>query len=69
MPTMDTLDTVLDTAPLDMVWDHMDMDMLLLMLMVTLLLMPMVPMKATGDKLNATQFKEAQKQTIKINNQ
>merc|ERR1712098_86053 len=51
MPTMDTLDTVLDTAPLDM---------------VILLLMPMVPMEATGDKLNATQFKEAQKQTIKI---
>merc|ERR1712064_274810 len=44
----------------------MDMDMLLLMLMV-LTHIPMVPMEESGDKLNATQLKEAQKQTTNIN--
>merc|ERR1711915_793566 len=43
-----------------------DMDMLLLMLMV-LILIPMVPTEESGDKLNATQLKEAQKQTTNIN--
>merc|ERR1712098_284590 len=43
-----------------------DMDMLLLMLMV-LTHIPMVPMEESGDKLNATQLKEAQKQTTNIN--
>merc|ERR1712098_285598 len=42
------------------------MDMLLLMLMV-LTHIPMVPMEESGDKLNATQLKEAQKQTTNIN--
>jgi len=44
----------------------MDMDMLLLMLMV-LIHIPMVPTEESGDKLNATQLKEAQKQTTNIN--
>merc|ERR1719244_1131139 len=44
----------------------MDMDMLLLMLM-GLTHIPMVPMEESGDKLNATQLKEAQKQTTNIN--
>merc|ERR1712130_395952 len=44
----------------------MDMDMLLLMLMV-LTHIPMVPTEESGDKLNATQLKEAQKQTTNIN--
>ena len=42
------------------------MDMLLLMLMV-LTHIPMVPTEESGDKLNATQLKEAQKQTTNIN--
>merc|ERR1712142_245699 len=44
----------------------MDMDMLLLMLMV-LTHIPMVLTEESGDKLNATQLKEAQKQTTNIN--
>merc|ERR1712098_273848 len=44
----------------------MDMDMLLLMPMV-LTHIPMVPTEESGDKLNATQLKEAQKQTTNIN--
>merc|ERR1712098_899146 len=43
----------------------MDMDMLLLMLMV-LTHIPMVLTEESGDKLNATQLKEAQKQTTNI---
>merc|ERR1712064_87908 len=71
MPTTDTL-VMLDLMLMDT--DHtdtqlmvsMDMDMLLLMLMV-LTHMPMVPTEESGDKLNATQLKEAQKQTTNIN--
>merc|ERR1712228_975654 len=56
MPTTDTL----------VMLDLMHMDMLLLMLTV-LTHIPMVPTEESGDKLNATQLKEAQKQTTNIN--
>merc|ERR1712083_637674 len=74
MPTTDTL-VMLDLMLMDT--DHtdtrlmltmvsMDMDMLLLMLTV-LTHIPMVPTEESGDKLNASQLKEAQKQTTNIN--
>merc|ERR1712243_301381 len=76
---MDTQLTVTDTTERDLlmlsqrlrlmlttVFMDTVMDMLLLMLMV-LTHIPMVPMEESGDKLNATQLKEAQKQTTNIN--
>merc|ERR1712098_111561 len=71
MPDMDTQLT--DTTERDplmlnqrLMLTMVYMDMLLLMPMV-LTHIPMVPTEESGDKLNATQLKEAQKQTTNIN--
>merc|ERR1711962_1963567 len=67
MPTTDTL-VMLDLMLMDT--DHTDTQLMVTMerdpLMV-LIHIPMVPTEESGDKLNATQLKEAQKQTTNIN--
>merc|ERR1719244_1474000 len=61
MVTMERDPLMLSLRPM-LTMVSMDMDMLLLMLM-GLTHIPMVPTEESGDKLNATQLKEAQKQT------
>merc|ERR1712064_143260 len=83
MLTMVFMDTVLDMPDMDtQLTDTMERDLLKLsqrlmpttdtLVMLDLMLMvlthmPMVPTEESGDKLNATQLKEAQKQTTNIN--
>merc|ERR1712064_85928 len=83
MLTMVFMDTVLDMLDMDtQLTDTMERDLLKLsqrlmpttdtLVMLDLMLMvlthmPMVPTEESGDKLNATQLKEAQKQTTNIN--